>query len=180
MWSLVLIAFTVLFVFFYSLLIKFRARKARKSPAVDSFSLPVDKDERRFMSETVPVLLQDYNVFLPAFLSRYAAQYLSSGSSARFSESDLVEGVESGYAAWVLNHCSRIASARYNNLRVIQNAEKAEADYVVLKLFNTNPACPLVPKSDKKYKAGEPIPLFPCADCKEDKICGIWYKPDWD
>lgn len=181
MWSLILIIFTVLFVFFYSLLIKIRARKARKSkPASDSFSLPVDVENRRYMAENVPELLIPYNVFAPSFLSRFSAEYLASGHFARFKIDELVDGVEPGYASWVLNHCCRLATARYNSLRLIQSAESVEAEYVVLKSFNINPACSRAPKKDKKYKVGEEVPLFPCADCKENKICGIWYKLDWD
>jgi hypothetical protein len=181
MLSLYLIAFVVLFVLFYSLLIKLRARKARKGSSIrGSFELPVDVENRRYIAENVPALLVGYNVFVPSFLSRFSAEYLATGHFARFNADELVEGVDPDHASWVLNHCCRLASARYNNLKVIQNAENVEAEYVVLKLFQTNPSCPFVPKKDKKYKAKDEIPLFPCADCKEDKICGIWYKLDWD
>lgn len=146
---------------------------------MDSFSLPVDYDHRRYMSQNVPELLQSFDVFSASFLSRFASEYISSGKSANFTEEDLLSNVDPKYAYWVLNHCLRLASSRYNNLGVIKNAERVEAKYVVVKLFNMNSNCSKVPKKDKKYKINTDIPLFPCADCKEDKICGIWYKLDW-
>ena len=143
-----------------------------------SLELPVDVENRRYIAENVPALLIQFNVFVPSFLSRFSAEYLASGHFARFGDDDLVEGVEPGHASWVLNHCCRLASARYNNLRVIQNAERAEARSVTLKPYKSNPNCSRVPK-EKKYKLGQEVPLFPCADCKENEICDIWYKLDF-
>ena len=145
----------------------------------NSFELPVDVENRRYIAENVPTLLDGYKVFTPSFLSRFSAEYLASGHFSRFGDDDLVEGVESGYASRVYNQCCRLASARYNNLRVIQNAESVEAKFIILKSFNINLSCSRAPKKDKKFKAGEQVPLFPCADCQEDKICGVWYKLDF-
>ena len=177
--SLYLIGFVVLFVLFYSLLIKLRARKAGRSAKVGgSFVLPVDEENRRYMAENVPALLVGFNVFVPAFLSRFSAEYLASGHFARFNADDLVEGVDPRYASWVLNHCCRLASGRYNNFRVIHEAQEAEAKSITLKVQSSNSTCQLVPK-EKIYKLDEDIPLFPCAECKEDKICNVWYKLDF-
>lgn len=149
----------------------FRNRKKKSSR-----SLPVHVDSRHvYMSSFVPALLEDYKVFSSSYLSRYASQYKKSERFVKFTEKDLLPGVDIDRAIWVYNHCERLAVARYNNLSAISNAEKADASAVALTVSRACPGCSHVPKN-KTYKFGTNIPIYPCADCQEDKPCDIWYK----
>lgn len=141
----------------------------------DPFSLPVDKNERRFMSQTVPVLLRSYEVFNSYFLSRYASEYLRSGHSPVFKSDELLPGVESARASWVYNHCLRLASARYNNERVLTEGRSAEASSVDVKLQRACQSCDRVP-AEKTYKLSGEVPVYPCTDCRESDFCVFWYK----
>lgn len=150
-------------------------KPTKKKKAVDSFSLPVDKAQRRYMSKNVPELLSSFNIFAPAFLSRYSALYLSSGRSASFSQEELLPGVEPARASWVLNHCIRLASARYNNERAIKEGRAAEASSLDVKLQRVCKSCDRVP-AEKNYKLNSSIPIYPCADCDKNDFCLFWYK----
>lgn len=175
MWSVILIAFTILFVFFYSCLIKLRARKTRKPrKSSGSFALPVDKTERRYMSKNVPLLLQSYGVFSASYLSRFASSYLASGHTPKPEEQELLPGVEPSRASWVLNHCMRLASARYNAERTIKEGRAAEASSVDVKVQRACKSCERVP-AEKNYSLSS-APVYPCADCKEGDFCIFWYK----
>ena len=157
------------------LVFKNKKKPTKKKKAVDSFSLPVDKAQRRYMSKNVPELLRSYIIFTPAFLSRYASLYLSSGRSARLSDKDILPGVEPARASWVLNHCIRLASARYNNERAIKEARAAEASSLDVKLQRACKSCDRVP-AEKNYKLNSSIPIYPCADCDKNDFCVFWYQ----
>jgi hypothetical protein len=155
-----------------------KTRAAPKKSSVVSSGPYTQKEQRRFMAETVPALLQDYNVFLPCFYSRFAAEYIQTGHDAKIEQTDIVEGVDAGYAYWVLNHCCYLASMRFPHIKMIENAKDVEARYIKFSVFRSNPSCSLVPQN-KKYKVGDKIPIFPCADCKEEKPCIFTYAYDW-
>lgn len=155
----------------YNFSMLFKKQKKTQDP----FSLPVDKNERRFMSQTVPELLRSYDVFNSYFLSRYASEYLRSGHSPVFKSDELLPGVESSRASWVLNHCIRLASARFNNARVVDEGRVAEASSVDVKLQRPCPSCVRVP-AEKTYKLSGEVPVYPCADCQESDFCIFWYK----
>ena len=155
-----------------------RTSSAPKKNRVVSSGPYTQKEQRRFMAETVPVLLQDYNVLHPCYYSRFAAEYLRSGHFAKIEPDDIVDGVEPGYASWVLNHCCYLVSSRFTVIKMIENAQDVEARYIKFSVFRSNPTCSLVPQ-DKKYKVGDKIPVYPCADCKEDQPCIFSYSYDW-
>jgi len=176
MWFTVGIIIICVYVLFSSK--KKAPKKSRRAPAAKkttSFALPVDKAERRFMSKNVPDLLQGYAVFSASYLSRFASRYLSSGKTARFTEDELLPGVEPERASWVLNHCLRLASARYNAKRTIKEGRAAEASSVDVKLQRACKTCDRVP-AENNYSLDSDIPIYPCADCKENDICVFWYK----
>ncbi len=128
---------------------------------------------RLFMAETVPALMQDYNCFAPGYLERFTDQYRRDGTTAKFTGEDLLPGVDSNYAAWVLSHCSLLASNRFNQSRQLEDAKVAGFD-VELKVARANPNCSKVP-AEGVFKPNKAL-VYPCADCKEDKPCDIWYK----
>lgn len=130
------------------------------------------------MAKHIPELLSKFNVFEPSYLSRLSAYYLNNGNVPPFRDDELLAGVMRPRASWVLNHCMRLASARYNNSRMIASAKKGEADYISLNVSRACEGCRKVPQS-KMYSPGDRIPLYPCADCKEDNICQIWYKAEY-
>lgn len=179
--------FVIFIVIGLSVLYVFSSKKKKTSkkikPASSSkprrISVPsVLKEQRRYMAETVPVLLDDYKVLNGCYYSRFAAEYLRTGHTASFLEGDVVEGVEPGHASWVLNHCLQLASARYSAISKIKSAADAEARYIKFDVFRPNPECSLVPKS-QKFKVGSNIPVYPCADCKENNICVFFYDLEW-
>lgn len=126
----------------------------------------------------MPLFLEPYKIFKASFISLLSAQFLRNGSMARFTNEDLLPGVDSSHAFLILNHCMRLVSARYNNTRVIKNASLASAKSITIKIERACPECTRV-LSEKKYKKGDDVPLYPCADCKEENICDIWYKIDF-
>lgn len=127
------------------------------------------------MSVNVPQLLQPYNVFAASYLSRFASSYLSSGHTPKPTDQELLPGVEPARASWVLNHCLRLASARYNNARVIKEGRAAEASSVDVKLQRACKSCDRVP-AEKNYSLDSEIPIYPCADCDKNDFCLFWYK----
>ena len=133
---------------------------------------------RKYMAKNIPALLSKFSVFEPSYLSRLSAYYLLNGSVPPFQDGEVLAGVERGRASWVLNHCMRLASARYNNSKSIQNAKKGEADYISLIVSRACEGCKRVPQS-QRYAPESRIPLYPCADCKEENICQIWYKAEY-
>lgn len=149
-------------------------KRGSKSPAV---TVRVDA-HRKYMAKHIPALLSKFSVFEPAYLARLSAYYLNNGNVPPFTDDELLEGVERGRASWTLNHCMRLASARYNNSRSISDAKKAKADYISLKVSRGCESCKKVPQS-KLYAQDDRVPLYPCADCKEDNICDIWYKAEF-
>lgn len=149
--------------------------KKQKTKKPDAFSLPVDKNERRYMSVNVPQLLQPFEAFTASYLSRFASSYLSSGHTPKPTEQELLPGVEPARASWVLNHCLRLASARYNNARAVDEGRSAEASSVSVKLQRPCGSCSRVP-AEKTYKLNSSIPVYPCADCQENDFCIFWYK----
>lgn len=128
---------------------------------------------RQFMASTVPALLVDYQIFQPGYLQKYADLFERDGSTAKFTDADLLEGVDTSRASWALNHCAYLASMRYNQMQQLRDAKEAGLD-VELKFTYKNPNCAQIP-SEQKFKPGK-APVYPCADCKEDKPCQIWYK----
>lgn len=150
-----------------------KSRKASKK--IDSFSLPVDKNERRYMSKNVPLLMQGFGVFSASYLSRFASSYLSSGHTPKPAEQELLPGVEPARASWVLNHCIRLASARYNNERAIKEGRAAEASSLDVKLQRACKSCSRVPV-ENTYSLDSKIPIYPCADCDKNDFCLFWYK----
>lgn len=134
--------------------------------------------ERKYISKNLPLLLHRYNIFVPEYLSRIAAQYLKDGTLSSFSETDLLEGVDKNYAAWVLNHCHKIITARQSSLQTLASFKTAEVKKVELKVQRGCPACNKVP-SEKLYKITDDIPLYPCEDCKEGYDCQVWYRAIW-
>lgn len=128
---------------------------------------------RQFMADTVPALLGDYSVLSDAYLTRFSDQFLRDGSTANFTDADLVSGVEPGRASWALHHCIFIASQRFNQSRQLRDAAEAGFD-VELKVQRANPNCSQVP-SEQVFNPSK-APVYPCADCKEDQPCDIWYK----
>lgn len=136
---------------------------------------PHIKKLRRYMAETVPVLLDDYHVFVPSFYSRYAARCLKDGRTTNITKDDLVDGISFNEALWTLSHCELLASARYHAIDIIENAPKVEVKFIDFEVWRPNPDCPRVPQN-KVYDIDEDIPIFPCADCKEEKICIFNYK----
>ena len=129
----------------------------------------------RYMAETVPALLDDYHIFVPSFYSRYAARYLKDGRTTNITKDDLIEGVSYNEALWTLSHCEQLASARFHAIGIIENAPEIEVKFIDFEVWRPNPDCPRVPKN-KVYDVDEDIPIFPCADCKEEKICIFNYK----
>lgn len=159
------------FIFLVVLVVLFllRSRK-KKRPA----SHPL-VSQRSYMASSVPALLKNHKVFSSSYLSRYASAYRKSGRAPAFTEKDLLPGVDSSHAAWVLNHCERLASARFSAVSAISNAEKSEAHSVVLTVDRACPGCVKVP-GVKTYKVGSRIPVYPCADCSKDQPCIFYYK----
>jgi len=151
------------------------SKSHKASKKIDSFSLPVDKNERRYMSKNVPLLLQGFGVFSASYLSRFASSYLASGHAPKFTEQELLSGVEPSRASWVLNHCLRLASARYNNARAVDEGRTAEASSVSVKLQRPCGTCSRVP-AEKNYKLNSSVPVYPCVDCQENDFCIFWYK----
>jgi hypothetical protein len=147
-----------------------RSRSASPRTGADAY--------RRYMAKHIPELLSKFSVFEPSYLSRLSACYLNNGNVPPFRDDEVQTGVERGRASWTLNHCMRLASARYSNSKSISDAKKGEADYISLNVSRGCQGCRKVPQS-KKYAPGERIPLYPCADCKEDNICQIWYKAEY-
>lgn len=128
---------------------------------------------RDFMSETVPALLVDYETFRPSYFTKFSDQFSRDGSTASFSPEDLLDDVSPDRAAWVLNHCQLIASKRFHQSKSLSDA--AEAGFEVeLKVARACPGCPHVPV-EKVYNPAK-APVYPCADCKEEQPCDIWYK----
>ena len=136
---------------------------------------PYIRKLRRYMAETVPALLDEFHVFVPSFYSRYSARYLKEGKTTAICKDDVVDGVSYGEALWTLNHCERLASARFYAIGVIENAPDAEVKFIDFEVWRPNPDCSRVPQN-KVYDVDEEIPIFPCADCKEDNICLFNYK----
>lgn len=157
----------------------YRATRKKRPRGSRSASAKTGADAyRRYMAKHIPELLSKFSVFEPSYLSRLSAYFLHNGSVPPFRDDEVLAGVERGRASWVLNHCMRLASARYSNSKSISSAKKGEADYISLNVSRACEGCKKVPQS-KKYAPGERIPLYPCADCKEDNICQIWYKAEY-
>lgn len=144
-----------------------------KSKSKKGFGLPIS-DFKNYYAETVPLLLERYHLFLPAFLERLASEFLATGKCAKFTDADLREGVSNQQAFLVLNHCMRIAAARYSNSTHIKNADSSGARSVSIEIERPCKSCAKVPKN-KTYKVGK-VPLYPCSDCDQDDICIFWYK----
>lgn len=128
---------------------------------------------RQFMATVVPAILEDYNIFQPEYLQKFADQFERDGSTIKFTKEDLLDGADGSEALWTLEHCKYIASMRYHQSRQLNDAKEAGFD-VELKFDYKNPNCSQVP-SEQKFKPGK-APVYPCADCKEEKPCQIWYK----
>lgn len=152
---------------------KKRPRRTRSAPVRSSADA-----YKRYMAKHIPELLSKFSVFEPSYLSRLSAYYLNNGNAPPFRDDELLAGVMRARASWVLNHCMRLASARYNNSRYISSARKGEADFISLNVSRACEGCKKVPQS-KLYEPKDKIPLYPCADCKEDNICQIWYKAEY-
>lgn len=159
----------------YRLKSKKRPRVSRRGSS--SPSVHVDA-HRKYMAKNIPVLLSKFSVFHPSYLARLSVYYINNGTVPSFNDNEVLAGIDRGRASWVLNHCMRIASARYNNSRSIANAKKAEADYICLNVSRGCEGCKKVPQS-AKYAPDDKIPLYPCANCKEDNLCDIWYKAEF-
>lgn len=138
-----------------------------------TFGLPIT-DFKNYYAEFVPALLERYNLFRPSFLERLASEFLTTGKCAKFTDADLCEGVSNQQAFLVLNHCMRIAAARYSNSTHIKNADSSGARSVSIEIERPCKSCAKVPKN-KTYKVGK-VPLYPCFDCDQDDICIFWYK----
>lgn len=174
MWVIVLIIVIGLFVMLGSQK-KAPAKSRKASKKNSSFALPVDKAERRYMSVNVPALLQSYQVFAASYLSRFASSYLASGHAPKPTEQELLPGVEPSRASWALNHCLRLASARYNAERSIKEGRAAGASSLDVKLQRACKSCERVP-AEKNYSLDSDIPVYPCADCQKGDVCVFWYK----
>jgi hypothetical protein len=159
----------------YRLKSKKRPRVSRRGSS--STSAHVDA-HRKYMAKNIPVLLSKFSVFQPSYLARLSAYCINNGTVPSFSNDELLAGVSRGQASWTLNHCMRLASARYNNSRSISDAKKAKADYISMKVSRACEGCKKVPQS-QMYAPDDRIPLYPCANCKEDNICDIWYKAEF-
>ena len=154
-----------------------KKRRSRKTSRPQTAEAQL-KEYRRYMTAELPSMLDRYDVFMPAFLSRVSVSFLQDGTTPRFLEEDLKEGISPEHAAWVLNHCLRIGSQRYDNHRTIKNADAAEAKYIVLDPHRTVTDCPRRPKK-KKYRRYDSIPLYPCKDCEEEDFCVVFYDAEF-
>ena len=154
-----------------------KKRRSRKTSRPQTAEAQL-KEYRRYMAAELPSMLDRYDVFMPAFLSRVSVSFLQGGTTPRFLEEDLKEGTAPDHAAWVLDHCLRICSQRYDNHRAIKNADAAEAKYIILNPHRTVADCPRCPKK-KKYRRRDSIPLYPCKDCEEGDFCVVFYNAEF-
>ena len=175
---IVLIVFFYICFFLYGKIKKHRMIKKASAPRKNRRGSASQTDQRRYMAESVPALLEDYKLFQPSFFSRFSANYLSTGRYTNLTQDDLLEGAEMSEAWWTYNHCCYLASMRFTSVDKIEKIEDVEARGLRVSVFRSNPSCPNVPQ-DKLYKAGEPIPVYPCADCKEEKPCIFAYDYSW-
>lgn len=151
----------------------FKPKKKNSNP----FALPITA-EYTYEAENLPRILKCYNVFTDSFLDSLRESYLKNIPTQKFEDSDLLPGIERGYAFWVLNHCLRIVSARKSVVETLENAESAEVKYIDFEVFRPCPNCKRIPKN-KRYKLSDSIPIYPCEDCKEDNICLFAYNLRW-
>lgn len=173
-----IIVLIVSFFFLYGKIKKHRIIKKASVPRKTRRGSASQTDRRRYMAESVPALLEDYKLFQPSFFSRFSADYLNTGRYTNLTQEDLLAGAEMSEALWTYNHCCYLASMRFTSVDKIEKIEDVEARGLRVSVFRSNPACPNVPK-DKLYKAGESIPVYPCADCKEEKPCIFAYDYSW-
>lgn len=124
-------------------------------------------DERRAVSSEFALMMERRAVLTPDFLSRFAAEYMRSGTSLRFKDSDLLQGVEWESASAAYNLCLHLASQRYFARRDIKNALKAGASAIRLRIHRPCKDCPRTPK-EESYKPSDDIPIYPCEDCRNE------------
>lgn len=171
--AFILIGVVVLYVLFTSWRIRRRAAATSKSDEIVSGPYS-DEERRRYIAETVPALLESYKALLPSFYSRFAAEYLRTGRQCKILREDIVDGVNPHYALWCVSHCVYLASMRFYAINQIENAESVEASFIKFRVDRPHPNCPRVPQN-KKYKVTDTIPVFPCADCEEERPCLFSY-----
>ncbi len=150
---------------------------SRSKNKSNPFALPIAADYS-YQAENLPRILNTFNVFTPAFLDHVHNCYSKNEPTQSFADSDLLPDVERGYAAWVLNHCLRLVSARKNVVDTLANAKNVEVKYIDFEVFRPCPTCGKIPKN-KRYKISSSIPVFPCEDCKEENICLFAYNLRW-
>lgn len=148
--------------------------KPKKS---NPYALPI-KYSYSYHAENLPRLLSSFNVFTSAYLDHISDCYSKNEPTQKFTDSDLLPGVDSGYAAWVLNHCLLLISARKDAIDILANAKKIEAKYIDFDVYRPCKTCNKIPKK-KCYKISSSIPVYPCEDCKEENICLFAYYPRW-
>lgn len=141
------------------------------------YALPI-KANYSYHAQNLPRLLNSFNVFTPSFLDHISYCYSKNEPTQKFTDSDLLPGVERGYAAWVLNHCLLLVSARKNVVDTLSNAKNVEVKYIDFEVFRPCPSCNRIPKK-KRYKLSDSIPVYPCEDCKEENICLFAYNLRW-
>ncbi len=155
-------------------LLKLFSKNKKKS---NPYALPI-KANYSYYAQTLPRLLNSFNVFTPSFLDHISYCYSKNEPTHKFTDSDLLPGVERGYAAWVLNHCLLLVSARKSVIDTLANAKKIEAKYIDFDVFRPCKTCTKIPKK-RRYRINSSIPVYPCEDCKEENICLFTYYPRW-
>jgi len=152
----------------------YQKKQKEKKKAALSVDTPMDSS-RQLIAEIAPAIMKDYEVFTDSFLMRFSDEFIRNGKYTGLSKDDVLEGVDFDHARWIYSHCSSIASCRCAQINSLNQMKEAEVDTVELKVSRANPNCSHVP-SEGKIEIDKAL-VYPCADCKEDKPCDIWYKP---
>ena len=152
----------------------YQKKQKEKRKAELSVDTPMDPI-RQLMADMAPGIMMDYNVFTDSFLARFSDSFIRNGKYTNLKHEDVLDGIDFEYARWVYSRCTLLASLRCKQIEALDKMKEAEIETVELKVSRSNPDCPLLPV-EKKLNINKAV-IYPCADCKKEKPCDIWYKP---